>query len=196
MNVEISPLLCRFIWKCRRIIAQARILWLKTFYVIAEKHTGSSGRCTPDDRQPFCRPLLLRPAEHWPHRKAHSTCGARASGTRAGSVSPARRSPACGSRMAMVPLACQTVIDYGRVSSRPFQANTPRAHRHHPRMSGREKRWNNVPRSCSTTCVMPSASSTIHGIRSTPMSPGSNGTSSSTTRAIPRRWEPRTSRRS
>jgi hypothetical protein len=40
MNVEISPLLCGFIWKFRRIIAQAGVLWLKTFCVIAERHTG------------------------------------------------------------------------------------------------------------------------------------------------------------
>jgi hypothetical protein len=125
MNVDISPLLCGFIWKFRRIIAQAGILWLKTFYVIAEKHTGSSGRCTPDDRQPFCRPFLLRPTEHWPHRKAHSICGARASGTRAGSVSPAKRSPWSGSWMAMVRLACRAVIDDARVSSRPSSGHHP-----------------------------------------------------------------------
>jgi hypothetical protein len=40
VNVEISSLLGGFIWKFRRIIAQAEILWLKTFYVIAERHSG------------------------------------------------------------------------------------------------------------------------------------------------------------
>jgi hypothetical protein len=40
VNVEISPLRRGFIWKFRRIIAQAGILSRKIFASMAERHTG------------------------------------------------------------------------------------------------------------------------------------------------------------
>jgi hypothetical protein len=57
VTVEMSPLLCGFIGKFHRIIAQTGVLWPKTFCVIAEWLTDSSGDCTADDRQlAFSRP--------------------------------------------------------------------------------------------------------------------------------------------
>jgi len=91
VNVEISPLLRGFIWKFRRIIAQAGILWLKTFYVIAERHTGGSGSLHSRSLRSVLQFPRAAPAEYWPPRKAHSTYEVRAFGARAGAVSPARK---------------------------------------------------------------------------------------------------------
>jgi hypothetical protein len=63
-----------------------------------------------------------------------------------------------------------------------------------PGLSGRERQGHHGPRHGWTMCVTPSASRTIRGIRKRRMSPGSHRTCSSTTGAIPRRWEPPTSR--
>jgi hypothetical protein len=119
MNVEISPLLYGFIWKFRRIIAQAEIVWLKTFCVIAERHTGGS-------RSLHAR--RFRAVLHSP-RVATSRVLAGPEGpvdlwsegvwAQYRLVSAPRRSAAWGTRKAMVPLACQTVIDHERASSRP-----------------------------------------------------------------------------
>ena len=43
LGVEISPLRHRFIWKFRRIIAQAGILWLKLLCAMADRHTEGPG---------------------------------------------------------------------------------------------------------------------------------------------------------
>jgi hypothetical protein len=107
VNVEISPLLRGFIWKFRRIIAQAGILCRKLLGVMAERHTGGSGSLHARSLRAVLQSPRAAPAEYWPPRKAHSTYEVRVFGASIGSVSPPRGSPACGPRRAMVPLACR-----------------------------------------------------------------------------------------
>jgi hypothetical protein len=159
------------------------------------KRMGPPGRRQPDDREPCFSPDWPSLAEGWLNRRPLLP-GGRARRRQCRSSEPSQEGahprelpgwPWC--RWPARPQETREVCPFSSI-----QVNTPRERVYDPMISGRYRPWNPVPRHGPTTDARPSDSSTLLFIRSNHRSPGSNGTFSSTTHAIPRRWEAPTSR--
>src|SRR5512132_439142 len=78
VNVEISPLRRRCIWKFRRIIAQAGSLWLTRLCVRAERHTGGPGSRHARRLRAMLQDLRAKTTGELAERRPILACGARA----------------------------------------------------------------------------------------------------------------------
>jgi hypothetical protein len=106
VHVEISPLISGFMWRFRRIIAQARILWIRVLCILAVRPIRGPSSRHARRLAAVLPPPLAKAGCELAEPKASSTSGTRTSApTPERSAQATRRSPSCGSRLAVVPLA-------------------------------------------------------------------------------------------